>query len=64
MATKKEKRYAIQYILNLAGIVPCELLQHKAKYKHKSNDTCLEEYHRDRQLYLVRELLTDIINKQ
>ena len=60
MASNKEKRYAIKYVLDLAGSVECEDLHHKKKHQHNSDEMCMAEYHRDRQLYLVRELLRSI----
>lgn len=60
MASKKEKRYAIKYVLELAGKVECEDLPHPTKHKHDKDIMCTAEYHRDRQLYLVREMLEKI----
>lgn len=60
MSTSKERRYAINYILKLAGDVPCELLHHKKKHKHSCDELCGAEYHRDRQLYLIEEILNTI----
>jgi len=61
MASKKEKRYAINYVLNLAGSVGCEDLHHKKKHCHKDDEMCIAEYHRDRQIYLVRDMLKEHI---
>ncbi len=60
MASKKEKRYAIKYVLELAGSVECKDLDHQKKHQHKHDEMCIAEYHRDRQLYLVREMLKEL----
>lgn len=60
MASKKEKRYAINYVLDLAGSVECKDLHHKKKHQHKNDELCISEYHRDRQIYLVREMLKEL----
>ena len=60
MASKKEKRYAIKYVLELVGSVGCEDLHHPKKHQHKHDEMCIAEYHRDRQIYLVQEMLAEI----
>lgn len=60
MASKKEKRYAINYVLDLAGSVECKDLHHKKKHRHSNDEFCAAEYHRDKQIYLVREMLKDL----
>ncbi len=60
MASKKEKRYAINYVLHLASRIDCDSLHHAKKHQHNSDETCMAEYHRDRQLYLVREMIKEL----
>lgn len=60
MASKKEKRYAVKYVLDLAGRVDCKDLHHSKKHQHRHDLMCIAEYHRDRQLYLVREILKEL----
>lgn len=60
MANLKEERYAINYVLERAGSVGCKDLHHPTKHRHKEDEMCLAEYHRDRQLYLVRQMLEEV----
>ena len=57
MSNQKERRYAINYVLALAESTSGESL-YPNKHNHVGDQKRFAaEYHRDRQLYLVREML-------
>ena len=60
MASKKEKRHAVRYVLDLAQSVRCENLHHPKKLQHKYDEGCGAEYYRARQIYLVSEMIKEL----
>jgi len=64
MSNAKQKRYAIKFVLDLAESVGCDDLHHKTKHQHRSDEFCPAEYHRDRQIYLVKQMIDEVLNKQ
>ena len=56
MASNKEKAYALNYVISLAESVR---LHHPKKCRHAADEVCLAEYHRDRQVYLVRKMFEE-----
>lgn len=60
MATEEEKRYAMKYFVTLANSLCCKDLYHSEKHQHKPDFVCLAEYHRNRQVHIMLEMIKEL----
>jgi len=56
---KKEIRYAFKTVLEAVENIKCADLHHPKKHQHESGYVCPAEYHLNRQLFIVREILKE-----